>query len=79
MVLPALDLLELLLLELFEELELFELADLLLDFFLLLPLSPIFASFPAEPGLFSHHSPHCLIIELEYNLLAVFSKLLANS
>ena len=64
MVLPALDLLELLLLELFEELELFELADLLLDFFLLLPLSPIFASFPAEPGLFSDHSPHCLIIEL---------------
>ena len=79
MVLPALDLLELLLLELFEELELFELADLLLDFFLLLPFSPIFASFPAEPGVFSDHSPHCLIIELEYNLLAVFSKLLANS
>jgi len=36
--LPALDLLELLLLELFDELELFELADLLLDF-LDLPLS----------------------------------------
>lgn len=36
--LPAPDLLELLLLELFEELELFELADLLLDF-LDLPLS----------------------------------------
>ena len=47
--LPALDLLELLLLELFDELELFELADLLLDF-LDLPLSsPMFGGMSARP------------------------------
>ena len=58
--LPAPDLLELLLLELFEELELFELADLLLDF-LDLPLS--FRMFDSMSAMqFFPHNLHVLII-----------------
>ena len=58
--LSALDLLELLLLELFDELELFELADLLLDFWDLPLSSPFFKRMSAI--LSSQHTPHVLII-----------------